>query len=168
MTTTTTPVNLLIATPLGDEFLDRIRAVDPRINVINRPDLLGTPTYIADHHHATTAHPRAATPSPRRELEWTLRGRCVDGVHGRLRRIDVVARRQAGPTAARRARQHDHDEPHWLQELVLGSTHTSFGAQQRPPHANVAGQHVLRPVFGSLTHVSPVGQQPPIPAPAQS
>ncbi|MFN8537150.1 MAG: D-2-hydroxyacid dehydrogenase [Thermomicrobiales bacterium] len=50
MTTTTGPVNLLIATPLGDEFLDRIRAVDPRINVINRPDLLGTPTYIADHH----------------------------------------------------------------------------------------------------------------------
>jgi phosphoglycerate dehydrogenase-like enzyme len=47
---TTGPVNLLIATPLEDEFIARIRAVDPRLNVIHRPDLLGTPGYIADHH----------------------------------------------------------------------------------------------------------------------
>lgn len=43
-------VNLLIATPLGDEHIERIRAVDPRLNVIHRPDLLGTPEYIADQH----------------------------------------------------------------------------------------------------------------------
>jgi phosphoglycerate dehydrogenase-like enzyme len=50
VTTPTGPVNLLIATPLEEEFIDRIRAVDPRLNVIHRPDLLGTPGYIADHH----------------------------------------------------------------------------------------------------------------------
>jgi phosphoglycerate dehydrogenase-like enzyme len=44
------PVNLLIATPLEEEFVARIRAVDPRLNVTSRPDLLGTPEYIADHH----------------------------------------------------------------------------------------------------------------------
>jgi phosphoglycerate dehydrogenase-like enzyme len=50
VTTTNNPVNLLIATPLEDEHIARIRAVDPRLNVIHRPDLLGTPAYIADHH----------------------------------------------------------------------------------------------------------------------
>jgi hypothetical protein len=47
---TTGPISLLIATPLGDEFVAQIRAVDPRLEVVHRPDLLGTPAYVADHH----------------------------------------------------------------------------------------------------------------------
>jgi phosphoglycerate dehydrogenase-like enzyme len=47
---TTGPINLLIATPLAEDFVAQIRAVDPRLEVVHRPDLLGTPTYIADHH----------------------------------------------------------------------------------------------------------------------
>jgi phosphoglycerate dehydrogenase-like enzyme len=50
VTITNSPVNLLIATPLEGEFIARIRAVDPRLHVVHRPDLLGTPGYIADHH----------------------------------------------------------------------------------------------------------------------
>src|SRR3712207_8457568 len=47
---TSGPVNLLIATPLEEEYVAQIRAVDPRVRVVYRPDLLGTPAYIADHH----------------------------------------------------------------------------------------------------------------------
>lgn len=43
-------VQVLIATPLEEEFVERIRAVDPRLEVTHRPDLLGTPRYHADHH----------------------------------------------------------------------------------------------------------------------
>lgn len=43
-------VKLLIGTPLEVELVERIRAVDPRLEVTFRPDLLGTPRYIADHH----------------------------------------------------------------------------------------------------------------------
>ena len=50
MGTTNQSVNLLIATPLEEKYIAQLRAVDPRLNVISRPDLLGTPTYIADHH----------------------------------------------------------------------------------------------------------------------
>lgn len=50
MSATSEPVKLLIATPLGEEHIARIRAVDPRLEITYRPDLLGKPTYIADHH----------------------------------------------------------------------------------------------------------------------
>lgn len=43
-------VKLLIGTPLDAALVDRIRAVDPRLDVTFRPDLLGTPRYYADHH----------------------------------------------------------------------------------------------------------------------
>ena len=43
-------VQLLIGTPLEPEFVEQIRAVDPRLDVTFRPDLLGTPRYHADHH----------------------------------------------------------------------------------------------------------------------
>jgi phosphoglycerate dehydrogenase-like enzyme len=43
-------VKLLIGTPLEAELVERVRAVDPRLEVTFRPDLLGTPRYIADHH----------------------------------------------------------------------------------------------------------------------
>ncbi len=43
-------VTLLIGSPLEPELVERIRAVDPRLAVIFRPDLLGTPRYTADHH----------------------------------------------------------------------------------------------------------------------
>ncbi|HEX5502702.1 MAG TPA: D-2-hydroxyacid dehydrogenase [Thermomicrobiales bacterium] len=43
-------VKLLIGTPLEAEHVARIRAVDPRLDVVYRPDLLGTPRYPADHH----------------------------------------------------------------------------------------------------------------------
>ena len=43
-------VKLLIGTPIEPELVERVRAVDPRLDVAFRPDLLGRPRYIADHH----------------------------------------------------------------------------------------------------------------------
>lgn len=43
-------VAVAIATPLDDEYVAQIRAVDSRVRVLYRPDLLGTPRYVADHH----------------------------------------------------------------------------------------------------------------------
>jgi phosphoglycerate dehydrogenase-like enzyme len=43
-------VRVLIGTPLEPEFVEQVRAVDPRLDVTFRPDLLGTPRYRADHH----------------------------------------------------------------------------------------------------------------------
>ena len=42
-------LTVVIASPLEDEHLDRIRAVDPRIEVLHDASLLPTPNYIADH-----------------------------------------------------------------------------------------------------------------------
>jgi glyoxylate/hydroxypyruvate reductase A len=42
-------VRVLIASPLEAEHVERIRAVDPRLDVIHRPDLLGAPRYVGDH-----------------------------------------------------------------------------------------------------------------------
>lgn len=47
---TTGRVKLLIGSPLDAALVGRIRAVDPRLDVTFRPDLLGTPRYYADHH----------------------------------------------------------------------------------------------------------------------
>jgi len=56
-------VRVLIASPLESELVERIRAVDPRLNVTYRPDLVGAARFPADHH-----------PSPGRsaqqEVEW--------------------------------------------------------------------------------------------------
>jgi glyoxylate/hydroxypyruvate reductase len=41
---------VLIATPLEPELVERIRAVDPRLHVVHRPDLIGTARFPADHH----------------------------------------------------------------------------------------------------------------------
>ena len=43
------PVNVLLASPLAHELVERISSVDPRLRVIFRPDLLGEPRYAADH-----------------------------------------------------------------------------------------------------------------------
>jgi phosphoglycerate dehydrogenase-like enzyme len=43
-------LKIVIASPLEDEYVARIRAFDPeRIEVLNEPDLLPTPRYVADH-----------------------------------------------------------------------------------------------------------------------
>ncbi len=41
--------NVLIASYLEPEFVEQIRQVDPRLNVIYEPDLIPTPRYPADH-----------------------------------------------------------------------------------------------------------------------
>jgi glyoxylate/hydroxypyruvate reductase len=43
-------IQVLIATPLEPELVDRIRAVDPRLNVVYRADLVGEARFPADHH----------------------------------------------------------------------------------------------------------------------
>ncbi|MGI6358198.1 MAG: D-2-hydroxyacid dehydrogenase [Bacillota bacterium] len=42
--------NLLITSFLEQEYVDRIRAVDERLNVIYEPELIAPPRYIADHN----------------------------------------------------------------------------------------------------------------------
>lgn len=56
-------VNVLIASPLDDELVARIAAVDSRLTVTYRPDLLGTPRYPGDHFP-----PISRTPA--QEAEW--------------------------------------------------------------------------------------------------
>jgi glyoxylate/hydroxypyruvate reductase A len=43
-------VQVLIASSLERELVDRIAAVDPRVNVLFAPDFLPIPQYRADHH----------------------------------------------------------------------------------------------------------------------
>lgn len=43
-------IRVLISSPLEAEYAERIRAVDRRLEVIYRPDLVGHPRYVADHH----------------------------------------------------------------------------------------------------------------------
>jgi phosphoglycerate dehydrogenase-like enzyme len=61
---TKTHYNLLITSFLEPEWVEKIEAVDPRLNVINRPDLIGIPRYAADH----TAPLREL--SPAQEAKW--------------------------------------------------------------------------------------------------
>ncbi len=56
-------VNVLIASPLASELVERIKAVDPRLNVIYRADLLGTPRYAGDHFPPVNR-------SPEQQEEW--------------------------------------------------------------------------------------------------
>ena len=55
---------ILIASYLEPEYVERIRAVDPRVEVLYRPDLLYAPRYPADHW------PGAFTRTPDGEAEW--------------------------------------------------------------------------------------------------
>jgi phosphoglycerate dehydrogenase-like enzyme len=43
-------VNVLIASPLEPDLVERLRGVDPRLQITYRPELVGTPRYPADHH----------------------------------------------------------------------------------------------------------------------
>ena len=45
----TDSLNILIASPLEAEFVDRIRAADPRIHLLHDPSMLPRTRYIADH-----------------------------------------------------------------------------------------------------------------------
>ena len=44
-------INVLIATYLEPEHVERIRAVDERLHVLYEPELLGAPRYPADHYN---------------------------------------------------------------------------------------------------------------------
>src|SRR2546425_1294045 len=48
------PLVVLIASPLEPEHIERIRAVDPRIEVLHDADLLPRPRYVSDHTGAPT------------------------------------------------------------------------------------------------------------------
>ncbi len=64
MTKTAPRVRVLIASPLEPFQVDRIRAVDPRLDVVYRADLVGRPRYPGDH----TA---PATRTPAQAAEWS-------------------------------------------------------------------------------------------------
>jgi len=55
--------NVLIASYLEPEFVERIRQVDQRLNVIYEPELLAVPQYLADHYSV-------AVRSPEQEQRW--------------------------------------------------------------------------------------------------
>lgn len=66
---------IVIASPIEEELVERMRAFDPDVfEVVHEPDLLGTPRYIADHVGA----PR--TPTAAQEKRWT----------NLLRRADIL------------------------------------------------------------------------------
>jgi glyoxylate/hydroxypyruvate reductase A len=48
------PLVVLIAAPIEPEHIDRIRAVDPRIEVLHDPALLPRPRYVSDHAGSPT------------------------------------------------------------------------------------------------------------------
>jgi phosphoglycerate dehydrogenase-like enzyme len=54
---------LLIASYLEREYVEQIQAAFPSVRVINRPDLLGQPRYIADHSSMPAR-------TPEQEAEW--------------------------------------------------------------------------------------------------
>lgn len=49
MTDDNQPIKLLITFQLAPELVQRIRSIDPRIEVLYEPQLLGTPRYATDH-----------------------------------------------------------------------------------------------------------------------
>jgi glyoxylate/hydroxypyruvate reductase len=63
MPASTQHYNLVISTYLEPENVKRIRDVDPRLNVIYRPDLMAPPRYHADHYNIPTR-------TPAQEQEW--------------------------------------------------------------------------------------------------
>jgi len=82
---------VLIAAPIESEHVDRIRAVDSRIEVLHDPDLLPRPRYVSDHAGSPTKR------SPEQEarfLEMLGRAEVVfDFPSGHFRDLEAVAPR---------------------------------------------------------------------------
>jgi glyoxylate/hydroxypyruvate reductase A len=53
-------VRVLLASPLEPELVERIATLDPRLDVVYRPDLLAEPRYPADHHPHVERSPEQA------------------------------------------------------------------------------------------------------------
>jgi glyoxylate/hydroxypyruvate reductase A len=53
-------VRVLIASPLESELVQRVQAVDPRLDVVYRDDLLAPPRYTGDHHPKVQRSPEQA------------------------------------------------------------------------------------------------------------
>jgi glyoxylate/hydroxypyruvate reductase A len=85
------PLVVLIAAPIEREHVDRIRALDPRIEVLHDPDLLPRPRYVSDHAGA----PLQRTPEQEaRFLEMLSRAEVVfDFPSGHFRDLPAVAPR---------------------------------------------------------------------------
>ena len=54
---------VLVASPLEPMHVERMRSVDPGVVVVHRPDLVGTPRYIADHDIVIRR-------TPQQQAEW--------------------------------------------------------------------------------------------------
>jgi phosphoglycerate dehydrogenase-like enzyme len=85
------PLVVLIASPLEPEHIERIRAVDPRIEILHDADLLPRPRYVSDH----TGAPMTRTPEQEaRFLEMLRRAEVVfDFDRAHMRDLPVVAPR---------------------------------------------------------------------------
>src|SRR5438552_8310582 len=85
------PLVVLIAAPFEPEHVERIRAVDPRIELLHDPDLLPRPRYISAHAGA----PWQRTPEQEaRFLEMLGRAEVVlDFPSGHFRDLEAVAPR---------------------------------------------------------------------------
>ena len=85
------PLVVLIASPLEPEHIERIRAVDPRIEVLHDADLLPRPRYVSDH----TGPPTTRTPEQEaRFLEMLGRAEVVfDFDRAHIRDLPAVAPR---------------------------------------------------------------------------
>ncbi|HTD64421.1 MAG TPA: D-2-hydroxyacid dehydrogenase [Verrucomicrobiae bacterium] len=85
------PLVVLIAAPFEPEHVERIRAVDPRIELLHDPDLLPRPRYVSDHAGA----PLQRTPEQEaRFLEMLGRAEVVlDFPSGHIRDLATVAPR---------------------------------------------------------------------------
>lgn len=58
MTTKSEKLNLLVASYIEPEYIDKVRKVDERLNVIYEPSLIPAPRFVGDH----TGHPLTRTP----------------------------------------------------------------------------------------------------------
>jgi len=85
------PLVVMIACPLEPEHVDRIRAVDPRIELLHDPDLVPRPRYVADH----AGSPTKRTPEQEaRFVEMLGRAEVVfDFPSGHYRDLPAVAPR---------------------------------------------------------------------------
>src|SRR5437667_8680988 len=85
------PLVVMIASPLEPEHIDRIRAVDPRIELLHDADLLPRPRYVSDH----AGSPTKRTPAQEaRFLEMLGRAEVVfDFPSGHVRDLPAVAPR---------------------------------------------------------------------------
>src|SRR5256714_13338442 len=85
------PVVVLIAAPFEREHVDRIRAVDPRIELLHDPALLPRPRYVSDHAGAPL---QRTSEQETRFLEMLGRAEVVlDFPSGHIRDLPAVAPR---------------------------------------------------------------------------